>query len=204
MNRKKWFLPVLMALMVFATSATYAQLHFGVKGGVNISTVKFDKDVIASDNITGFHIGPMIEFMPGAIGVDAALLYSQKGFKDERDNENVKINYIDVPVNLKIKLAMPLVSPYFAAGPYMSFLVGGDKVYNFIGSTSSSIQEQLKAKSFGAGLNFTVGAEVVSRLQVGLTYSWGLTDNYSEFDSNDLDEYRGKPHTWMISAAVLF
>jgi len=202
MNRKKWLLPVLMTLMIFTASTMYAQLHFGVKGGVNVSTVKFSKDIIASENITGFHIGPMLEFMPGPIGIDAAVLFSQKGFHDKEANENFKSNYIDVPVNLKMKIGLPLVSPYVAAGPYVSFLVGGDKEKFTV--DYDAIKGQLKAKTFGAGLNFTVGAEIASRLQAGLTYNLGLTDNYSEFNVSDANAYHGKPHTWMLFAAVLF
>ena len=60
MKKLKWFLFVAVLLVV---PAMQVQLRFGVKGGVNIVSVKFNRDVIDSENITGFHIGPMIELM---------------------------------------------------------------------------------------------------------------------------------------------
>ena len=198
MKKLKWFLFVAVLL---AAPAMQAQLRFGVKGGVNIASVKFNRDVIDSENITGFHIGPMIELMipVAGLGVDAAVVYSQKGFG--LNNKGYRNDYIDVPVNLKYKIMLPLVKPYVAAGPYASFRVSGDKLRNIPGR----VTDQLKAQSFAAGLNFTAGAEVFDIVQVGLTYSLGLTDNYKTYKvDNDLMSYIGKPHTWMISAAVFF
>jgi hypothetical protein len=80
--------------------------------------------------------------------------------------------------------------------------VAGDKIKDVV--NVHNIKNQIEAKSFAAGLNFTVGAEIVSRVQVGLTYDWGLTDNYKNFNAGDPTEYVGKTHTWMISATLLF
>ena len=190
-------------LILFALSAVSvadAQVRFGAKGGLNIAKAEFNKDAFKSDNVTGFHLGPTIEAMfgEGGLGFDLALLYSQKGFKS--DEETVRNSYIEVPVNLKFKLGMPLVNPYFAAGPYVGFRVSGDKAWN----VSTTIKEQIKAKSFSAGLNFALGAELFSKLQLQLNYCWGLTDNYETFEGKDLDSYIGKAHTWSVSAAYFF
>ena len=174
-----------------------AQLRFGVKGGLNISTVHFNKDLVSNDNVTGFNIGPMIEGTIPLIGVgfDAAVLYSQKGLglKAEKD---VKNDYIDVPVNLKWKFGLPILKGYLTAGPYVGFRVGGDKFWDIPGE----VGDQLKAKSFNAGLNFGAGVEVIKHLQVGFNYALGLTDDYS-MSGIDL---KGKNRGWSITAAVLF
>ena len=44
-----------MAFLAVAIPAQ-AQLRFGVKGGLNITSVHFDSDLLKSDNVTGFHI----------------------------------------------------------------------------------------------------------------------------------------------------
>ena len=176
-----------------------AQIRFGVRGGVNISSVHFSSDVVDADNVTGFHIGPMIEAMAPflGIGVDAAVLYSQKGM--EKDSESMKTDYIDVPVNLKWKFGLPIVKGYVAAGPYVGFRVGGDKVWDIPGSVS----DQVKAKNFGAGLNFGAGVELISHVQVGFNYGLGLTDNYS-VSKGSLKDGDGKNRGWSITAAILF
>ena len=203
MKREKWLFPVLMILMIIVSSAANAQVRFGVKGGLNIASVKFSKDVLDADNVTGFHIGPTIEgmFGRGGAGIDLALLYSQKGFDSEMDK--VKNGFIEIPANLKFKMGLPLVNPYFAAGPYVAFRVSGDKIWNVKNNTEGII-EQVKAQNFGAGLNFAAGAEIFNHLQVGLIYSVGLTDDYKTFEASNINSYTGKAHTWMISATLVF
>jgi len=208
MERKKWLLAVLMALMVCATSTVCAQFRYGVKGGVNISKVQFNKDIFEAENVIGFHIGPTVEYKwKLGLGLDAAILYSQKGFRtdfENLDNVNLKNSYIEVPVNVRYKLKIPLISPYVAAGPYMSFLVGDkEKKVNYWISDIFGQEGQLKSKTFGFGVNFTAGLEVLNRIQLGCTYNWGLIDNFNDFNVKDVN-YNGKTHTWMISAGVLF
>lgn len=92
--------------------------------------------------------------------------------KSEKD---IKNDYIDVPVNLKWKFGLPIIKGYLAAGPYVGFRVGGDKLWDIPGS----VGDQLKAKSFNAGLNLGAGVELIKHLQVGFNYALGLTDDYS-------------------------
>ncbi len=198
MKRVKFFL-VLTAL--FCASIAQSQLRFGIKGGVNMSDVSFDKEIFKSDYMTGFHIGPTVEFMFATIGVDAALLYSQKGF--EAGGENFKNSYLEVPVNAKFKLGLPVVSPYFSAGPYVNFRIAGDDVWDLPGNVEG-LKNQLDAKNFGAGLNFSVGADLLSMLQLSVTYSWELTDSYESFDVANVGSYTGKSKTWLISATYFF
>ena len=195
--RRIVFFGILVAL--FAVTTAEAQFRFGIKGGVNIVNATFNRDVYKLDNVTGFHLGPVIEgmFGQGGVGFDAAILFSRKGFKTEP--ETVINDFIEAPVNLKFKFGIPLINPYFAFGPYMSFRIGGNEKW-----LVSTIVDQMKTQNFGAGLNFTAGAEIFDRLQVGLTYGWALTDNYKTFVTHDLDSYKGKLHTWQVSAAFFF
>ena len=190
---------VLVILMVFIAVPAKSQLKFGVKGGLNISSVHMNSDILKADNVTGFQIGPMIETTIPlmGIGLDAAILYSQKGVDMKTEgtvtSTSMKTDYLDIPVNLKWKFGIPLVKAYLSAGPYVGFRVGGDKIRNVLG-------EQIKAKNFSAGLNFGVGAELISHLQVGINYGLGLTDNYS----SDKFDMKAKNRGWSITAAVLF
>ena len=176
-------------------------MKFGVKGGLNISSVHLNSDILKADNVTGFQIGPMIETTIPLIGVglDAAILYSQKGMDVKSEtgtSTNVKTDYIDVPVNLKWKFGLPIIKGYLAAGPYIGFRVGGDKFWEIPGS----VVGQVKAKNFSAGLNFGAGVELISHLQVGINYGLGLTDNYSA-EKYDLN---AKNRGWSVTAAILF
>ena len=192
---------VLIILMAFIAVPAKSQLKFGVKGGLNISSVHLNSDILKADNVTGFQIGPMIETTIPLIGVglDAAILYSQKGMDVKSEtgtSTNVKTDYIDVPVNLKWKFGLPIIKGYLAAGPYVGFRVGGDKFWEIPGS----VVGQVKAKNFSAGLNFGAGVELISHLQVGINYGLGLTDNYSA-EKYDLN---AKNRGWSVTAAILF
>ena len=192
---------VLIILMAFIAVPAKSQLKFGVKGGLNISSVHLNSDILKADNVTGFQIGPMIETTIPLIGVglDAAILYSQKGMDVKSETgtaTNVKTDYIDVPVNLKWKFGLPIIKGYLAAGPYIGFRVGGDKFWEIPGS----VVGQVKAKNFSAGLNFGAGVELISHLQVGINYGLGLTDNYSA-EKYDLN---AKNRGWSVTAAILF
>ena len=184
MRRMKWMLAA--AVMLVAVTTAQAQCRFGVKGGVNIASVSFGRHVLDAENITGFHVGPTLEWnIPLlGLGIDGAVLYSQRGFGVR--GESLRSDYIDVPVNA-----------------YASFRVSSDKSWDISGITDQVIR-QVEAQSFAAGLNFTAGAEVMEAVQVGLTYSLGLTDNYKAFDRRNVNSYSGKPHTWMVSATVFF
>ena len=203
-NTRKMVRLVLTAFLLFMIGQANAQLRLGVKGGLNISSVHFSSDVLKSDNVTGFQVGPMIEGSLPLVGVgfDAAILYAQKGLETQTvggGKTTLKNDYIDVPVNLKWKLGLPVVKVYLAAGLYVGFRVGGNKIWEIPGS----MVDQVKTKNFSAGLNFGAGVELISHLQVGLTYGLGLTDNYS-VETPSLTKKDGKNRGWSVTAAILF
>ncbi len=187
----------LLSVLLGGMAHLEAQIKFGVKGGLNISSVHLNSDILEADNVTGFQIGPMMETMIPffGLGFDAAILYAQKGMA-LNSGESVKTSYLDVPINLKWKFGLPLAKLFVAAGPYFDFRIGGDKFWEVPGS----VAEQVKAKTFSAGLNVGAGAELFSHLQVGFNYGWGLTDNYSSEQSDINAKNRG----WSITAAILF
>ena len=195
---------VFAALLFLGIGQVSAQVRLGVKGGLNIASVHFSTDVLQSDNVTGFQIGPMIEGSLPLVGLgfDAAILYAQKGLETKTvsgEKTSLKNDYIDVPVNLKWKLGLPVMKVYLAAGPYVGFRVGGNKIWELPGS----MVYQVKTKSFSAGLNFGAGVELISHLQVGLNYGLGLTNNYS-MESLSLTKSDGKNRGWSVTAAILF
>ena len=195
---KKYFVFIVLFFLIGGISAQ-AQAKFGIKAGVNVSNISFKLDealdTFEPDNLTGFQVGPMLEFMsPLGLGVDVAVLYSQQGFKV--DLEKYKLNTLQVPVNLKLKIALlpKVLKVYGNTGPNISL------------NLSDKLKDQIKTKSFGFGWNFGFGLELIQHLQVGANYQLGLTNDYSDFEFglNDVLNLKGKPSVWSISAAYLF
>ena len=122
---------VAVALMAAFAVPASAQFSFGVKAGVAVSDMKFNKDVLDADNRAGFTGGVMAEVMIPMtnIGVDASLMYVRRNteFMDKLgDSEKSHRDYIEIPINLKWKIGLPIVgsivSPYIFTGPSFAFL----------------------------------------------------------------------------------
>ncbi len=195
--RKILFTVLFTSLFILTAEA---QIKFGVKGGLNISGVSGKN---ASDffknNATGFYVGPTAELsLLGKFGLQGSILYNQKALKGKgEDSKSHKTGYIDVPVSFMYKFGLPIgIKPFIDFGPYINFKVSGKE--NMIDGDVDNIAEQWKRKSFGAGLNFGAGVELLSLLQVKANYGLGLTDNYKAGD------YSLKDRTWSVSAAVFF
>ncbi|MDR3308531.1 MAG: PorT family protein [Tannerella sp.] len=197
---------LLLLLLVGVVSNAQPAVRLGFKGGLNVASATFNTESFRSDYITGYHLGPVIEAMMGrgGIGLDAAILFSRKGF--DSDGARVRNSYLEVPVNLKLKLGTPLINPYIAIGPYIDLRIGGEKNWELHRKTENILQ-QIRTQSFGAGLNFALGADLLNHLQLGLNYNLSLTDNYKTYnvDAGDIiDNYKGRNYICSLSATYFF
>lgn len=192
----------LILLALFCVNHAEAQLKFGAKAGINLSsigTTDFGDMGSMIDSRTGFQVGPMMELMVPILGVgaDVSILYSQRGAKI--GGKTVKSDFLEIPLNLKWKFGLPIVKAFVAAGPYVGFRLGD--------VSWGALKNQYNDKSFSAGLNIGAGVEVLSYLQVGANYTLGLTDNYgSGIKAMEVitGKGTGKVKGWSITAALLF
>lgn len=69
----------LMAAMLFAANAN-AQIKFGLKGGLNVTSMSFSEEVFDASNKTGFFVGPMVKVTVPIVGLsfDAAVCTTRK------------------------------------------------------------------------------------------------------------------------------
>ncbi|MDR3061320.1 MAG: porin family protein [Dysgonamonadaceae bacterium] len=167
-------------------------IRWGIKAGVNLSEASFSCETLNSGNFTGFQAGPVIEFSSiTGFGLNMAVLYSQQGFK--LDRKTIQTKSINVPLNLKYKIGLgDFLGIYGTAGPYAGFKISGDHF------SIAKITEQIRYKTFGAGLNFGFGFEIFRHLQVGANYQLALTDDYSS------KYYDLKTKTWSVTASYFF
>jgi opacity protein-like surface antigen len=196
----KKIISVLMVVVAVAIAVpAQAQIKLGVKGGLNLVKADFDKSDVKTDNFTGFFIGPMVEATVPIVGlgVDGALLFSQKGIKEGKHTE--KINGIEVPVNLKYSIGLgSLAAVYLAAGPSFFF-----SLKDGIGSG----EDKWDIKKSQLGVNLGAGVKLVKHLQVGVNYHLPLGDT-AEFkaDLGTLGQVKEsfKTKVWQVSVAYIF
>lgn len=201
---KKVVSTLLIAVCLCMAIPAQAQLKFGVKGGLNVSKVSFDSDLYSSGNRTGFFIGPMAEFTIPVIGlgVDGALLYSQKDVKVEGSNGDYtgKEQGLDIPINLKYTIGLgSMLGIYVAAGPDFFFDFSKDK---------DIANGKINKNNSQVGVNVGAGVKLMKHLQVGVNYNIPLGDSgdvtFKEGVDAALKSSDYKTKTWQVSVAYLF
>ncbi|MBD5266474.1 MAG: porin family protein [Bacteroides sp.] len=190
-------------VMIFGASAipASAQFKFGPKVGVTVNNMHFNKSVMDADNQTGWTAGLMGEFTVPVIGIsaDISAMYVRRNAKFAYENNISKDNrdYIEIPLNIKYKLGLPVISkfvvPYLGLGPSVSFL-----------TSRRNIEQAYKNKSVDWALNFGFGVQLLSHIDLNARYGLGLTKAISPFAGTDKAGIEGKNRYWTITLGYLF
>jgi hypothetical protein len=190
------------------TVAAQAQVKFGVKGGLNLTNMKFDNSVTNKSNQTGFFIGPTLNFTLPVVGlgIDASALYDQRSAKIDGSEDKLKQQSIQVPINLRYGFGLGnTASIYIFAGPQFGFNIG-DKSANII---DNALEWRLKDSNLSA--NVGVGLMLLNHLQVSANYNIALgTTGESNVISTtastvgNLVTGKTKANAWQLSVAYFF
>lgn len=200
----------LVAVMLMFASQAQAQIKFGVKGGLNVTTMKFNRHVLDKSNSEGFYFGPTMKFTLPVVGlgVDASALYNQCSSKMTAEQGNEQIitdreetltrQAISIPVNLRYDVGLgDDASIYFFAGPQASFNVGG-KI--------KDIDWKWADTDFSVNVGF--GIMLLSHLQVNTNYNVGIgkTGELGEHSvfTHLRKGFHGRANTWQLGLAYYF
>ena len=200
---KKFF--TLVVLLATMTVAAQAQVQFGVKGGLNLTSMKLDKSVADKSNQAGFFIGPTVKFTLPVVGlgIDAAALYDQRSAKVL--DETLKQQSIQIPINLRYGIGLgSTASIYLFAGPQFGFAIG-DKVTEL---ANDAADWRLKDSNLSA--NVGLGLMLLNHLQVSANYNIALGTT-GEVDVNNAINTawntaigKAKANAWQLSVAYFF
>ena len=203
---KKFF--TLVVLLATMTVAAQAQVKFGVKGGLNLTNMKFDNSIIDKSNQTGFFIGPTLNFTLPVVGlgIDASALYDQRSAKIEGSDDKLKQQSIQIPVNLRYGFGLGnTASFYIFAGPQFGFNIG-DKTTNLL---NNALEWRLKDSNLSANLG--VGLMLLNHLQVSANYNvaLGTTGETNVISStwstaSNIVTGKTKANAWQLSVAYFF
>jgi hypothetical protein len=155
---------VLCTFLCTAGTAMAQPAVFGVKAGINLATVTFDpepdEDVL--DRRTGF-VGGLFVVVPASdrLGFQGEVLFSQKGASEDGGAGDLALDYLEVPLLLRVGTASPLETSFHAfAGPSIGLrLRARVTTETFDGETEDEdIADDVKGFDFGvvagAGVNF--------------------------------------------------
>ena len=200
---------LLAAIMLGCAVTASAQFKIGPRVGLNVNSLHFNSETFDANNRAGFTGGLQCEFTVPLVGLgfDLSVMYVHqyntlsKNNKDNYslDNDNFKKkDYIEIPLNLKYKLSLPLISkivkPFFATGPSFAFL-----------TSRKAISEAYKNSKVDYAWNFGFGVELFNHLQVGASYGLGLNNTLKTLNvANNPEKIECKNRAWTVTAAYLF
>lgn len=195
---------LLTLVMILGASAVPAQAQFkiGPKVGLTVNDFHFNKSVVDADNQTGWTAGIMTEFTVPVVGLgfDLSAMYVRRNAEFLRENKLSKDNrdYIEIPLNLKYKFSLPVISkllvPYLGVGPSVSFL-----------TSRKHFESAYKNKSVDWAMNFGFGVQILSHLDVNARYGLGMSKAVKLIeDGAGKGDIEGKNRYWTISVAYLF
>ena len=195
----------LVVLLATITVAAQAQVKFGVKGGLNLTSMKLDKSAVDKSNQAGFFIGPTINFTLPVVGlgIDASALYDQRSAKVL--DETLKQQSIQIPINLRYGFGLGnTASVYIFAGPQFGFSIG-DKVTEL---ANDAADWRLKDSNLSA--NVGLGLMLLNHLQISANYNIALGTT-GEVDVNNAVNTawntaigKAKANAWQLSVAYFF
>lgn len=198
---KKTITFILVAIAMMVVMPAKAQVQFGLKGGLNVTSMSFSEKVFNKENRAGFFIGPTAKFtLPiVGLGVDASALYDQR--EAEVEGDKIKQQAINIPVNLRYGVGLgETANLFFFAGPQFGFNVG-DKEHKLLDG------ETWKLSGSTLSVNFGLGVMVLNHVQVSANYNLvcGKTGELTVIEgAGNALKNKGRANAWQISAAYYF
>lgn len=200
---------VLAALILFAGNAEAKILNFGIKAGVNVNKLHFNKefaqDLISNDNSTGWEAGVMAEANVPLIGLcfDVSLMYARMNNNTQAYTQNMIFNgkeagrnFLMLPINIKYKFNFPAISRYLS--PFV--FTGPDFAFKLDKNTL----QYMKTKTCQIAWNVGLGVQLIRHLQIAASYGFGINNIADKMGANTVNFENVKNNYWTVTAAWLF
>lgn len=182
--RYSTFLLLIAALGWMALpQASTAQV--GIVGGLNFESLDDLSNDNASANFessTGYHLGLAFNRDFAVLGLRLSGIYRRVGEYEfagaEGGSESFNLSTVEIPLDVKYRMTLPLVTPYAMAGPQVSFPIGEDEF-------DDSLEDVNLSGNVGAGVEFNLGGV---RLTPELRYEFGVTSIFDDdFEVGGID-----------------
>jgi Outer membrane protein beta-barrel domain len=203
MTVSKKFVLILFAGISFATANAQGQLQFGIKGGLNLSTVTVSNgfDGYSYSALPNFNAGvfvkiPVVRFF----SVQPEVYYSGQGFKDNDGSGgeySEHINYLNIPVLAKFTSRSGL---FLETGPQVSLKLSAKEKENGLSEdVSSGYNSADFSWVFGAGYKFPA-----SPVGFDFRYNTGITNIANDsYYGNGYGQYAVRNGVFQIDLYVI-
>ncbi len=185
-------------LLSFST-LSFAQIEFGVKGGVGLSNTTIVHGV--SKERFGFTGGAVAKYQLTNKNenhyLQAEVLYSNQGefslYKEGGEKYKAFLNYVNVPIMYKYYFDDQGKDFFVEAGPQLGFKVS-EKFDEDEPERTNNVP-----KSFDLALNIGGGYSINRQIEFNLRYQYGLIDTYDYNRWNN-----GNNRSSLLSLSVLY
>lgn len=170
---------IIFAAAVFLMASAKAQTaHFGIKGGINVSSLNSGNSSDMQSKV-GFNAGFLAHIHTGnpSWAIQPEIYYSTEGAKSKSNSDNkTELDYINVPVLIQYMFDNGF---RLEAGPQVGFLANAKSK---AGNVSVDIKDNMK----GAAFSIPVGLGFLSKSGLGVDarYNFGIS-NINKNDNPD-------------------
>lgn len=174
---KRTFL--LFAFILTLGTVAQAQVSIIPRAGVVLANIDYDQDLAGQKSKTGLVAGLGINFpitSDNFFSIQPELLYVQQGFRSTAGNYN--LNYLSLPLLLKVNFGMENVPIYVNAGPAFGYALNGSGRNGNNEFNISDLNRLDIGLQFGGGVGVKAGPGSVL---LDARYGFGLT-NISNLD----------------------
>lgn len=194
-NKNILFVILTLAMALPAAS----QVRVGVRGGITLGELRFDRNVVDSDNRLGWCGGLLLDLaIPvTGLGIEASVMYTHRDNHLTDGDRRFKRHYIDIPLMARYRMPLPRIEHVFAplvfTGPSFSILFDENAADNWKGRKTYL--------SWDVGL----GADLMNHVRITATYGIGMSKAMSIIDRDYTgDKVNGKDRYWTVAAAWIF
>lgn len=191
---------ILIAILVMAAALPItAQVRLGIRGGVTVGKLHFDREVLNSDNRVGYTGGLVLDLNIPVVGLGAEVsaMYTRRNNRLTDGDRIYKRHYLEIPVYARYRLTIPGVDRFFA--PYA--FTGPNFAILFNENSDDYLRSRKTYVSWDAG----VGADLFGHLRISAAYGLGITKAMSYINSEyNGDQVNGRDRHWTLNAAWLF
>ena len=198
---------LLVALLAqtFGVLEADAQLKLGVKGGMNLTEMRFSSNTLSRENRGGFFFGPTLKLaiplLP--LGFDIAALYDQKemDLEDGEKTWSVTTKQVNIPINARLTFGSSTsLAVFIFGGPQFGFSIDTDQ--NIVDNYRSwKRNKSLFSINVGAGLLLGNIFQLSANYNIDCSKDGSVTINEV---LDQLKEHNSKVNAWQLAATIYF